>query len=131
MQIVNVADLESSLNSYIDPEQSVFPEECRVFAELLRQELDKITPQPTQVMFWDDQELGDPQLDLNSEDYDHEDLLDLTYNESGSSYYGMSVYNRKWLMEGLPIFSLWFGGSPLNSAPGFYVIPVPVPARPE
>jgi hypothetical protein len=129
MQLVNVSDLKSALQQYIDPDGTIYDEEIAVYTNLLLEELAKV-PMVTQVLFWDDQEGGDPALGLDLELYDRVEMLGTdesqgtVYNSSGSSYYGATRYQRKWYPVGQWVISLWFGGSPLNSAPGFYVIPV-------
>lgn len=129
MQLVNVADLQSALQQYMDPDGgNDFAEEIAAYVRVLNDELAKV-PQVTQVLFWDDQEGSDPTLDLDPTLYDKRQLFGdnehgLVYNSTGSSYYGATFYQRKWYPVGQFVISLWFGGSPLNSAPGFYVIPV-------
>lgn len=130
MQLVDVSRLRDALRQYMDPDGGIFDEEIGVYHDLIMGELGKVIPQPAQVLFWDDQEGSDPPLDLSADLYDRRELLgdaeggNLIWNKSGGSYYGATLLQRKWYPVGQFVISLWFGGSPLNSAPGFYVIPV-------
>ena len=149
MQLVYIDDLPVALAQYMDPDaelgtdgkyQGVFGEEIEVYIRLLTEELAKV-PQVTQVLFWDDQEGGDPELNLYPDLYEKRELVPTpgrdkgvfmgtdqcegaTFNAKGDSYYGATFYQRKWHPVGQFVINLWFGGSPLNSAGGFSVIPV-------
>ena len=129
MQLVNVMDLEFALRQYMDPDDSgVFAEEIGTYMRVLTEELAKV-PHVTEVLFWDDQEGADPRLDLQL-GYDKRELLGtpeshgMQYLEDGDSYYGATFYQRQFYPVGQFVISLWFGGCSLQSAPGFYVIPV-------
>jgi hypothetical protein len=120
VQVVQTAELATALGQYIDPDKSYYEEEIAAYAERLAPVL--AAAGVAMVVLWDDQDGGDPTLDL--EDWDREDVIPLTYNSSGSSYYGLTSFRRKYMAQGDPalVWHLWFGGSPLNSAPGFYVV---------
>jgi hypothetical protein len=126
--VVAVANLREELQKYIDPDGGTYDEEINAYNSLLLDELAK-TPDVTQVIFWDSDESGDPPLDLSQNEYLCEELVKskdygLVYSASGS-YYGATMRRRRWSSQPtLWAMSLWFGGSPLNSAPGFHVIPV-------
>lgn len=129
MQLVQVADLGKALSNTMDPDRTgEFNDEIAAFTKVV-QDLLATVPNVSQVLFWDDQEGGDPTLDLDKSRYDQRDLLGtlesqgMVWGKSGM-YYGATYYQRKWYPVGQFIMSLWYGGSPLNSAGGFYVIPV-------
>jgi hypothetical protein len=115
-----------------------FADEIAAYTRILGEELAKV-PHVSQVLFWDDQEGGDPTLDLDASTYDKRELVATPAPAEGvyvgeqvagaawsreGSYYGATLYQRKWYPVGQWVISLWFGGSPVNSASGFYVIPV-------
>jgi hypothetical protein len=120
VQVVQTAELATALGQYIDPDQSYYGEEIAAYAERLAPVLAAAGVQ--QVLFWDDQDGGDPTLDM--ELWEQEEVIPLTYNSSGGSYYGLTSYKPKYMSNGPDplVWHLWFGGSPLNSAPGFYVV---------
>jgi hypothetical protein len=138
MQLVNVSDLPAALAQYMDPDGNTFGEEIAVYTELLQAELAKV-PHVKQVVFWDSENGGDPELDLSlqyikrelvptpppSEGvYVGEQAQGARWAKSGGSYYGATYYQRDYCPVGQFVISLWFGGSPLNSAGGFCILPV-------
>ena len=126
MQIVKTSELTAALSQYIDPEGGTYAEESAAFAAQLLPVLAAAGVE--QVLFWDDQDGGDPKLDMD--DWNREDAIPLTYNSAGHSYYGLTHFVQKYTLNGESlIWHLWFGGSPVNSAPGFYVIGVLPPVR--
>jgi hypothetical protein len=148
MQLVFVDDLPVALAQYMDPDaelgtdgkyQGRFGEEIEEYIRLLSEELAKV-PQVTQVLFWDQEDGGDPRLDLSTDWYVRRELVPTPppaegvyiveqcpgarWNKARDSYYGASFYQRNWFPVGQFVISLWFGGDPMASASGFYVIPV-------
>jgi hypothetical protein len=141
MQLIPVANLLAALQEYMDPDNSgILAEEIGVYYALLTQELAKV-PNVNFVLFWDDDEGGDPELNLHSDQYVKRELVPTpvrergvfigteqspgaVFNARGDSYYGATFYQRNWFPVGQFVISLWFGGCPLASAGGFKVIPV-------
>lgn len=126
-QVAFVTELRTALAQYIDPDGNTYSEEIAAYADHLLPALQAAGVD--QVLFWDDQDGGDPTLDL--EDWDRQDVIGLTWNSAGDSYYGLTGYVPKHMAQTPAplVWHLWFGGSPLNSAPGFYVVSLNVNLR--
>lgn len=121
-QIIQVANLRQEIQQYMDPDGDQFNEEVEVFSNLIMTEISGIRPAPEHVVLWDDQEGGDPGLDLQY--FNEEELLGapMVWRRDGGSYYCASKYVRDWYPVGRFVLSLSYGGSPLNSAGGFYIL---------
>lgn len=125
-QVIKVSNLHEDLQQYMDPDGGTYDEEVGAFTDVVQGLLDSISPRPQYLVLWDDQDGGDPELSL--EGFDREQLLGaadshgMVWNKAGHSYYGATKYTRDWYPVGRFVLSLWFGGSPLNSAPGFYLL---------